>query len=110
MPLDHNRVPEEIRPLLSLAARWHIGDDFDREAAVSSVSVTELRELVVALEGREGDFLYEWLAGPEADSQAPSEEYLALTHMTMAADSAKVRMMKKQKTGEPDGQRTTRGM
>jgi len=96
IPLNPEKVPEEVRPLLPLSARWHIGDDFDREAEVASASLSELRELVAGLEGKEGDFLFEWLAGQEAYSSRPSEEYLALTHMTMAAASARVKIKREE--------------
>jgi hypothetical protein len=92
MTLKPERVPEELRALLPLAEKWHIGDDFDREAAVASASPAALRELLAALEEKEGDALYLWLAGPESYSSAPTQEYLALTHMTMAADSARVKL------------------
>jgi hypothetical protein len=99
MVLNATRVPEEIRSLLPIATRWDIGDDFDREAAVGSASVAELRELVAALAGKEGDVLYDWLAGPESRAAKPSREYLALTHMTMAADSARVKLKRDENAG-----------
>jgi len=95
MPLNPESVPKEVHTLLPLAERWHIGDDFEREAAVAGASVLDLQTLVAALESPEADFLYEWLAGPESHSLKPTSEYLALTHLTMAADSARLKLKRR---------------
>jgi hypothetical protein len=40
------------------------------------------------------DDFWEWLVGPEADAPSPSPEYIAMTNLTMAADSAKLQLSK----------------
>lgn len=92
MSLDPTRVPPAARPLLSLAGQWNIGDDFEREQAVNRATDLELRALVDAVDAVPDEELYEWLAGDESHSERPSAEYLAVTVITMAADSARHRL------------------
>jgi hypothetical protein len=91
MDFDPSSVPESARALLALAERWGIGDDYDREAAVGSASHLELQQLVDAVDGAPDDF-WDWLSGPLSDAATPSREYVALTNLTMAADSARLRV------------------
>ena len=84
-------VPEEVRPLLRLAEQWDIGDDFDREAAVLSTTPAELKRLVTAID-QAPDGLWDWLGGPASFDGPLTREYLALTHLTMAADSARLEL------------------
>src|SRR6266496_1741635 len=90
--LDGSRVPTGLRDLLPLAEEWGIGDDAAREAKVQSSSISELRRLVAAVDSTDDETLYGWLSGPESYSSAPSEEYVAMTCLTMAADAARVRL------------------
>jgi len=105
MPLKPNSVPEEFRYLLPLAERWGIGDDFDREHAVGVASSEDLSELVSVIRDMPTDALFDWLAGPESQNPRPSEEYLALTCMTMAYHSARVKLKNRQseQTASPNG-------
>ena len=43
--LNVNNVPEDLQHLVSLAERWGIGDDVDRNAAVDRATPTERAEL-----------------------------------------------------------------
>src|SRR5512135_1148784 len=99
MLLNPDNVPQALRCLLPLAERWGIGDDFDREHALSVASSEELKQLVSAIRDLPTDALFEWLAGPESHNPRPSEEYLALTCLMMAYESARVKLKKRQ--GEP---------
>jgi hypothetical protein len=92
--LEPNRVPSALIPLLPIAETWGIGDDFEREDAISSASLEELELLVHCIDGISDQDLFGWLSGPEADNPKPSEEYLALTTLTMAIDSAKLKLRK----------------
>ena len=74
---------------MALAERWGIGDDGDRENAVANASEAERRELVDAVDGLPEDF-WDWLVGPAASEVPLSREYVVLTTMTMAADSARL--------------------
>ncbi|MDQ1615982.1 MAG: hypothetical protein QOJ60_1921 [Actinomycetota bacterium] len=78
--------------LLPLAERWGVGDDYDREAMVSAASEAELTSLASAVDAVSVEDLYEWLAGPESRSATPTQEYVAVTSLTMAADSARLKM------------------
>jgi hypothetical protein len=75
--------------LIALAERWGIGDDGDREDAVSSASEPELRELVETVDAVPREF-WDWLVGPDSEDRPPSREYVAMTNMTLAADSARI--------------------
>lgn len=86
--LDPRKVPEGLAGLLPLAERWGIGDDGYRVAAVEAASDQDLLELIAALDTIDERVLWQWLEGPEADSHSPTEEYLAITCLTMAIDTA----------------------
>jgi hypothetical protein len=91
MTLDPLRVPSELVPLLPLGEKWGIGDDFDREAAVRAASREELESLVRAVDAIDVEVLSAWLIGPEARPD-PSDEYLAITNLMMAVDSARLKL------------------
>ena len=92
MTLDASKIPKSCIPLLQLAELWGVGDDFERENAVSNASKEALQHLVDAIQQMPDDQLFEWLAGPESQSAAPSPEYLAFTCLTMAYDSARLKL------------------
>jgi hypothetical protein len=77
--------------LLPLAARWGVGDDYDREALLCAAGEAELASPVSAVDAVPDKDLYGWLAGPESGREQPTQEYVALTCLTMAADSARLR-------------------
>jgi hypothetical protein len=89
--LDPRNVPESAARLLPLAEKWAIGDDFEREEAVSRATGKELQSLVSAVDTTDDEF-WDWLAGPASYEPNPSPEYLALTALTMAADSARLKL------------------
>ena len=90
--LDPRGIPLALMSLLGWAEKWGIGDDFEREALIEKASPEELERLVHSIDDVSDDDLFGWLAGPESFSDHPSQEYLAITCMTMAIDSAKVRL------------------
>ena len=83
--LDAANVPQRLRHLIPLAERWGISDDMLRLDALRRADAAEIAELGRIIREHD-DPLDEWLAGPEARSRSPSREYLAFTHMRMAAD------------------------
>jgi hypothetical protein len=85
--LDPARIPEELRHLLPLAERFGIADDWLREKVVREAKVEELEHLKKVVATSDDD-LDKWLAGKEADSDSPSNEYVAFSAMRMAADYA----------------------
>lgn len=89
-----NRVPSALIPLLPMAEKWGVGDDSEREKAISSASPEELESLVHCIDGISDQDLFDWLSGPESYNPKPSKEYLALTALTMAIDSAKLKLRK----------------
>ena len=86
---DPKRVPQAFRSLLPVARRWGIGDDGYRWDAVQAASAEDLSDIADAVD-RGGEALYDWLAGPEAEG-TPTNEYVALTCLTMAYDEARLR-------------------
>ena len=88
--LDLRKVPAEFHSLARLAEKYGIGDDIYREQMVSSLTDEERSELTEFLEVWD-DLLDTWLAGPEAESSSPSDEYCTFTCLRMAADSAKIK-------------------
>jgi hypothetical protein len=93
--LRPDAVPPEVRHLVPAADEWGIADDGYREDKVAEADEESLRRLV-ALVDEAPDELWSWLVGPEADSEAPSAEYVALTCLTMAADSARLKVSRPQ--------------
>lgn len=88
MMLDPSNVPLALQPLLPHAERWGIGDDYERSSLVESASADEQSELIRSITLLEHE-LYAWLAGPQASSRNPSDEYVALTNLTLAIEYAK---------------------
>lgn len=86
--LNPANVPPSLRHLLPAAREWGIGDDFYRAHRVMDASVAELRWLVQLVRDVP-DEAWDWLVGPEADRQPVSDEYAALTCLTMAYDYAR---------------------
>lgn len=84
-------VPPEFRYLVPAAGEWGIGDDGLRDEKVKGADEESLRRLL-ALVDEAPDELWSWLVGPDADSEWPSAEYIALTCLTMAADLARLRL------------------
>lgn len=91
---DPNQVPPALIPLLPMTEKWGIGDDYEREKAISNASREELESLVHCIDGIEDEDLFGWLSGPESHNPKPTEAYLALTALTMAIDSAKLKLKK----------------
>lgn len=83
-------MPPAVRPLLALADRWGIGDDYDREVAVESATTEERKALIDAVAAAP-DELWDWLAGEESWAMEPNPEYIAVTNMTMAYESARLK-------------------
>ena len=78
-------IPENLRHLVAVAEKWGISDDMLRADVVRKADAAEIADLKRVVREHE-DAIDEWLAGPEAHSRSPSQEYLAFTHMRMAAD------------------------
>jgi hypothetical protein len=83
--IDPNRVPKALHRLIPYAEFWGVADDWARENIVAKAPhdiQKDLKEVVASFD----DELDDWLAGDEADSPAPSPEYVAYSAMRMAAD------------------------
>ena len=87
LSLDRENIPSELWVLIPYAEIWGVSDDLDREEFVGKAPRDAIDDLSIAIEQFE-DKLDEWLAGDEADSESPSNEYVAFSAMRMAADFA----------------------
>jgi hypothetical protein len=85
--LDPHKVPVELWPWIPYAELWGIEDDYFRDEFVSSAPQVAKDDLVAAVREINAE-LNKWLAGEEASSPTPSDEYCAFTCMRMAADEA----------------------
>ena len=94
MPLNPANVPQTLAKLLPIAEKWGIGDDYDREAAVTNASVEELEALIHSIDGISDADLYGWLEWSQGNVGHPTPEYTAITCLTMAIDSAKIELKK----------------
>lgn len=92
MNLKPDNVPKPLIQLLPMAEKWGIEDDFDREEALAGACQNDLEELVHSIDNVTDEDLYDWLAGDLAEDANPSAEYVALTCLTMAIDSAKLKL------------------
>ena len=85
LSLSSDKVPVALRCLIPLAERWGISDDtlrLDARRKASSEEIAYLKSVTTRFD----DELDDWLAGPMANSQSPTKEYLAFSNMRMAAD------------------------
>ena len=94
MTLDSRNLPSVLVSLLPMAEKWGVGDDFEREEMLRDATKEELEALVHSIDDISDDDLYGWLAGSEADNPHPTAEYIAITCLTMAIDSASVKLKK----------------
>src|SRR4051794_32295543 len=69
--LDPAKVPDGLRKLIPLAARFGVSDDLIRADVLSKTSAKDLRAMRRAVAAKD-DAFDEWLAGPEADNPRPS--------------------------------------
>lgn len=84
--LEPSRVPLPLRHLIPYAQIWGVADDTLRSLVLRQASQdarADLKRVVASAD----DLLDEWLAGPDADGQSPSDEYVAFSAMRMAADA-----------------------
>jgi len=93
--LNSTNIPKALVPLLPMAEKWGIGDDYERESAIERASREELHELIHCLDDIKDNELFGWLGGPESFNKKPTEEYLAFTCLTMAFHSAKLEFKRK---------------
>jgi hypothetical protein len=81
--LDASKVPEDLRSLVPLAARWGIGDDVDRNAKVDKATDAERAELRNAVDPL-STRITEWLDSFPSDSM--SDEAAAFMYMQLALE------------------------
>jgi hypothetical protein len=83
--LDPSAVPPPLRHLIPLAEQFGVGDDLIRADIVAQTPAAALAAMRAAVAADDGAF-DEWLAGPASYGPVFSPEYLAFTHLRMAAD------------------------
>ncbi len=91
MKLNSENVPPALVCLISWAEEWGIGDDFERESKVSNADSAERRKLISCIDECSDNDLFGWLAGEESFREFPSQEYLAISNLMMAIDSARLK-------------------
>ena len=77
-------MPSRFWPLIPYAEFWGLDEDAERDRLVKdapAVVKLNLKSVVKLYD----ESLDEWLAGPEADEENPSHEYVAFSAMRMAA-------------------------
>lgn len=99
--LDSTKVPVALISLLPIAEKWGVGDDIEREQALSAASRQELELLVHSIDEVRDEDLFGWLSGSESYSAKPSNEYVALTALTMSIDFAKIKLRRLQSEESP---------
>lgn len=85
LPLDQERIPRNLWPLIPYAGFWGISDDWARESLVRKAP-EHVKDNLKAVVAAYDNFLDEWLAGAEASNSKPTPEYVAFSAMRMAAD------------------------
>ena len=87
MNLRDSNIPASLHPLIGLAERYGIADDWAREEMIAKCSPSERHALKEAV--RKCDDAFDvWLAGPEAAGPEFSDEYIAFSALRLAADFA----------------------
>jgi len=98
MNADHlsaEKVPSKLESILSYAERWGIQDDIDRETAIEEATQEELADVASCLDSTDDGILVEWLTGLESRKLPLTKEYVAITCLTMAVQSAKAEMKRR---------------
>jgi len=85
LTLDRENIPQALHRYIPYAEVWGVADDLEREELVGRAP-EEARADVTRVIEEIDDELDEWLAGPEAESANPSQEYVAFSAMRMAVD------------------------
>jgi hypothetical protein len=83
--LEKANVPEGLYRYIPYAEVWGVTDDLEREELVNRAP-EEARADVMRVVAEIDEELDEWLAGPDAESADPSQEYMAFSAMRMAVD------------------------
>lgn len=83
--LDRLIVPLALHELIPYAERYGIADDGYRAQLIALLDDSERDDLALAVV-RFADALDDWLAGPEANSDCPTHEYVAFSALRMAVD------------------------
>src|SRR4051812_39675818 len=78
VPIRTSHVPEPVKALIPYARFWGIPDDLQREQLVGSARPEIIEDLKSAIDSLSAE-LDKWLAGPEARSVRPSDEYVAFS-------------------------------
>ena len=86
--LREDAVPPAAVPYIALAERFGIADDGYRDDIVLALEPAEVAELLAYVEQCPPE-IDEWLCGPAASVLAPSEEYVAFTCLSLAAEYAR---------------------
>jgi hypothetical protein len=94
MKLDPENLPLPLVCLIPWAEKWGIGDDIEREQKVAQASSKERSELIACIDECSDEELFGWLAGEESFREFPSPEYLAVSNLIMAIDSARLKEQK----------------
>lgn len=98
MNADHlsaEKVPSEFASILSYAERWGIQDDIDRETAIEEATQEELADVASCLDSIDDGILVAWLTGPESRKSPIAKEHVAITCLTMAVQSAKAEIKRR---------------
>ncbi len=85
LSLDRANVPEALDAYIPYAELWGVSDDLEREELVNRAPEEAKADVARVIEDIDDD-LDEWLAGPEAESAEPTQEYVAFSAMRMAVD------------------------
>jgi hypothetical protein len=80
-----------------MAEKWGIGDDIERAQLVDAATQSDLELLASCFDNVDEEAVFAWLAGPESYSSSPTDEYVAVTNLTMAFDLAVLRMKRQAK-------------
>jgi hypothetical protein len=66
LPVDFDRLPDELQPLVPFIREWGVADDADRESQIERASDEDLRALVEAFSPH-WDAINGWLDERDAD-------------------------------------------
>jgi hypothetical protein len=83
--LDPTKVPEGLQAIIPYAEVWGLSDDRERDGLVDSAPKLAKSDLLKLIPPFNQEF-DNWLAGPEADLEKQSDEYLAFSNLRIAFD------------------------
>jgi hypothetical protein len=92
--MNKDNIPEGLRHLIDLVNKWGINDDGYREEQIEKSSLSDLQQVVNAIDENTLKYLNAWLSDEKAMKES-SDEYINYTCFYMAYEYAEAQLKNK---------------